>query len=136
MGKKHGIGVVVLAIVIPLIVAAAAAAFFVIRSGGGTVTSKSQYHAILLDNGSVYFGKLDVSNLKGLNNDFPVLTDVYYVQTATNPETKQASSVLVKRGKEWHAPDRMVINARHIVFLEPVSADSQVARLIAQSRSQ
>ncbi len=135
MDKKHGFGLPALAIAIPLILVAAAAAFFVFRSGGTSV-SNAQYHAILLDNGAVYFGKLEVNNLKSLNNDFPVLTDVYYVQTVTNPETKQTNSVLVKRGKEWHAPDRMVLNSRHIIFLEPVSGDSQVAKLIAQSKSQ
>jgi hypothetical protein len=125
----------VAAIFIPLAVIAVIAAFFLFRSFGGA-PANSPYYAVLLDNGSVYFGKLDTANLKGLSNDFPVLTEVYYVQTATNPETKQTNSILVKRGKEWHAPDRMVINARHIVFLEPVSPDSQVAKLIAQSKSQ
>ncbi|HEX4275956.1 MAG TPA: hypothetical protein VHZ74_11405 [Bryobacteraceae bacterium] len=40
-----------------------------------------------------------------------------------NPETKHVSSVLVKRGKDWHAQDRMTLNAHHIIFVEPVTAD-------------
>jgi hypothetical protein len=39
----------------------------------------------------------------------------------------------VKRGKELHAPDRMIINQKSIVFVEPVGADSKVAQLIAES---
>ena len=87
------------------------------------------YSAVLLANGSVYFGKLE-----GLGSPYPVLRDVYYVQSVTNPETKQVSSILVKRGKEWHAPDRMIINDKSIVFVEPVGAESKVAQLIAESK--
>ena len=87
-----------------------------------------RYQAVLLDTGSVYFGKLE-----GLEEPFVVLRDVYYVQTTTNPETKQANNVLVKRGKELHAPDVMRVNARHIVLVEPVTEHSKVAQLIAES---
>ena len=85
------------------------------------------YHAVLLTNGNVYFGKLE-----GLGRPFPVLRDVYYVQTGVDPETKQSKSVLLKRGKEWHAPDQMTLNANHIVLVEPVTPNSQVASLIAR----
>ena len=87
------------------------------------------YSAVLLANGSVYFGKLE-----GLGSPYPVLRDVYYVQSASDPETKKVTSILVKRGKEWHAPDRMTINDKSIVFVEPVGADSKVAQLIAESK--
>jgi len=87
------------------------------------------YSAVLLANGSVYFGKLE-----GLGSPYPVLRDVYYVQSVTDPETKKVNSILVKRGKEWHAPDRMLINDKSIVFVEPVGADSKVAQLIAESK--
>jgi len=86
------------------------------------------YSAVLLDNNSVYFGRIT-----GLGSDYPVLTDVFYIQTTVNPETKEQSNVLVKRGKEWHAPDRMLLNARHIIMVEPVTAGSKVAQLIAQA---
>jgi hypothetical protein len=89
----------------------------------------NKYYAVLLSNGSVYFGKLE-----GLGSAYPVLRDVYYVQTTTNPETKAVSSVLVKRGKEWHGPDRMILNEKAVVFVEPVGGDSKVSQLIADSR--
>ena len=97
------------------------------RPGGGG--ADAPYSAVLLSNGSVYFGKLD-----RLGSAYPVLTDVYYVQSSVNPETKAVTNVLVKRGKEWHAPDRMIVNASAIVFIEPVGANSKVARLIAESK--
>jgi hypothetical protein len=93
-------------------------------------TDPDKYYAVLLNNGSAFFGKLE-----GLGTAYPVLTDVYYIQTSTNPETKAASNVLLKRGKvEWHAPDRMMINEKAIVFVEPVGPDSKVAQLIAEAK--
>ena len=88
------------------------------------------YQAVLLDNGSVYFGKL-----QGAGTDYPVLTDVYYVQSQANQETKEVKNILIRRGNEWHSPDRMVLNARHIVLMEPVGPNSQVAKLIAQDKA-
>lgn len=58
---------------------------------------------------------------------------MYYVQSNVNQETKQVNNVLVKRGKEWHGPGRMIISEKSIVFVEPVGNDSKVAQLIAAS---
>jgi hypothetical protein len=80
---------------------------------------------------SVYFGKLT-----GFGTPSPVLTDVFYIVSQTNPETKQVTNVLVKRGKELHGPDRMYLNASSIVFVEPVGADSKVAQLISEASKQ
>jgi hypothetical protein len=87
------------------------------------------YQAVLLDNGQLYFGRLE-----RLETQFPVLRDVYYVQATINPETKQQSNILRRRGKEWHGPDQMVINAQHILLIEPVSTQSKVAQLIAENQ--
>ena len=87
------------------------------------------YQAVLLANGSVYFGKLE-----GLGTNFPVLHDVYYVQSGVDTQTKEPKSILLRRGSEWHAPDHMVLNASQIVLVEPVGAGSRVAALIAQSK--
>lgn len=92
------------------------------------VTMSTPYQAVLLSNGSAYFGKL-----KGLGTPFPVLTDVYYVQSRQDPQTKQVTNILVRRGKEWHAPDRMILNANMIVLVEPVNPSSRVAQLISQT---
>jgi len=86
------------------------------------------YQAVLLDNNQVYFGKM-----ADLDSAYPVLTDVFYIQTTINQETKQQNNILLKRGKEWHAPDKMVLNARHIIMIEPVTDGSTVAKLISQA---
>ncbi len=90
------------------------------------VKFKTTYQAVLLSNGAVYFGKLE-----GLGTSYPVLRDVFYIQNAVDPNTKQTSSVLIRRGKEWHGPDFMALNARNIVLIEPVTQGSRVAQLIA-----
>jgi hypothetical protein len=74
-----------------------------------------------------------IGKVADLGTDYPVLTNVFYIQTTVNQETKQQSNTLVKRGKEWHAPDKMVLNARHIIMIEPVTEGSTVAKLIAQA---
>ncbi|HVP49987.1 MAG TPA: hypothetical protein VMT56_02065 [Candidatus Bathyarchaeia archaeon] len=89
------------------------------------------YQAVLLTNNSVYFGKL-----AGYGTSNPVLSDVFYILTQTDPQTKQVKNVLVKRGKELHAPDRMYINPSSIVFVEPVGTDSKVAQLINEATQQ
>lgn len=86
------------------------------------------YQAVLLANGSVYFG-----HLNDYGTHHPVLTDVFYIVSQTDPNTKAVNNVLVKRGKELHAPDRMYLTPTAIVFVEPVGKDSKVAQLIAQA---
>jgi len=95
------------------------------------VSFTTPYQAVLLSNNSVYFGKL-----AGFGTSSPVLTDVFYIVTQSNSETKQVSNILVKRGKELHGPDRMYLNANSIVFVEPVGTDSKVAQLISEASKQ
>ena len=95
------------------------------------VTFSTPYQAVLLANNSVYFGKL-----AGWGTPNPVLTDVFYIISKTNPDTKQVQNALVKRGKELHAPDKMYLNASQIIFVEPVGPDSKVAQLINEANKQ
>jgi hypothetical protein len=86
------------------------------------------YQAVFLANGQVFFGKLS-----GAGSEHPRLDDVFYVQAQINPETKQTTSVLIRRGKEWHGPTYMHLNTRSILLIEPVTVDSKVAQLIAEA---
>jgi hypothetical protein len=112
-----------------LIVLLGAAAYYGYSSTHRIPAETTPYQAVLLSNGSAYFGRLE-----GLGTPFPVLTDVFYVQSVKNPQTNEVSNILVKRGKEWHAPDRMLINANDIVLIEPVNPSSRVAQLIAAAK--
>ena len=114
-----------------LLVAAAAVVYMAHRAHSNTVRFLTPYQAVLLTNGSVYFGKLE-----GYGAGQPVLSEVYYVVTKTDPNTKAVSNVLVKRGKELHEPDRMYLNPNQILFVEPVGQKSRVMELIQQSQTQ
>jgi len=118
-------------VILACVVATAAAAILLAAACKTEATIKfdTSYQAVLLDNGSVYFGKL-----QGAGTSYPVLTEVYYVQSQVNQETKEVKNILIRRGNEWHAPDRMFLNARHIVLIEPVGTNSKVAELIAQDK--
>jgi hypothetical protein len=108
----------------------------VLGTGCGKPTAASRaaaidlgrYYAVLLDNNSVYFGKLD-----SIGTDYAVLHDVFYVQSNVDQQSKTISNVLIRRGNEWHGPDRMIINQKAIVLIEPVGTDSRVAQLIEAS---
>lgn len=63
-----------------------------------------------------------------------MLHDVYYIQQSTDPQTKQVSNVLIRRGNEWHGPSETVLNSRHIVMVEPVGPGSKVAQLIEEQQ--
>ena len=85
----------------------------------------TDYQLVLLANGQTFFGKL-----QNPDSHYPVLTNVFYIQSQTDPNTKNVTNKLIKRGKEWHEPDVMILNARQIVLIEPVKATSTVANLI------
>lgn len=91
----------------------------------------TEYQSVFLDSGQVFFGKVS-----RIQSDYVQLDDVFYIQSPVNPETGQPVNVLFKRGSEWHGPDKMFINARHIVIIEPVAPTSKVAQLIAEAKAQ
>lgn len=93
-------------------------------------TSKLQ--AVFLNTGQVYFG-----NIKSLNKNYFVLTNIYYLQTANNGSSTTSSSsntnvTLVKLGCELHQPyDQMVINRASVTFWENLNSGGQVATAVA-----
>ncbi len=114
-----------------LLVAAASVVYMTHSAHSNSVKFLTPYQAVLLTNGSVYFGRLE-----DYGSHQPVLREVYYVVTKTDPNTKAVSNVLVKRGKELHEPDRMYLNPNQILFVEPVGQKSRVMELIQQSQTQ
>jgi hypothetical protein len=98
--------------------------------GSHALKLDTAYQAVLLDNGQVYYGKIERTD-----SELTVLTDVYYVQNQVDTQTKEVKNILIRRGNEWHAPNRSVINTRHIIVIEPVTAGSKVAELIGALKS-
>jgi hypothetical protein len=98
---------------------------------GSNPTFQTEYQAVLLTNGQVYFGKTEF-----VSKEYVLLKDVFYIRRQINPETKQVSNTLLKKGSEWHGAEQTYINTRHVILIEPVAPESQVAKLIKDANSQ
>ena len=107
------------------------ACLFLSSCGESKPGFKTDYQAVFLDNGQVFFGKME-----NTGGSYPLLRDVYYIGRQQSQDGKEVRSILLKRGSEWHGPEYMYINKQHIVVIEPVSASSRVAQLIKEAKSQ
>jgi len=107
--------------------------------GGNDLRLKSDWQAVFLSNGQVYFGKI-----AKVSDDFVVLRNIYYLQVVTQPlQTSQDAAVvqqqeteqrltLIKLGNEIHGPvDEMAINRTHVVLIEDLKTDSRVVQAIS-----
>jgi len=111
------------------------------------VAKASDWQAVFLTNGQVYFGKL-----KNANSNYPTLEDVYYLQVQDVPiqpaepavdeagvqsaQSTQQQMILVKFGTELHRPmDKMFLNKDHIMFFEDLREDSNVVSAIENYKS-
>jgi hypothetical protein len=90
----------------------------------------SEYQAVFMDNGQVFFGKLENGG-----SDHPRLSEVYYIGRQASPDGKEVANILLKRGGEWHGPEFMYLTKSHIVMIEPVSPTSRVADLIKELKA-
>jgi len=90
------------------------------------MTLSGTYQSVFLDNGQVYFGKLEKSG-----GDFYELTDVFYLQTGSAGIDQASGLSLLKLGNEAHGPeDNMQINKEHILFIEDMKSESKVVKAI------
>jgi hypothetical protein len=101
--------------------------------------NKSEYQAVFLTNGQVYFGKLAV-----VNPGYLKLTDIYYLQVQSSSNgTTSASQLsatasttgsnvqLVKLGNELQGPeDMMAINREQVLFWENLKPSGKVTQAI------
>lgn len=108
------------------------------------MAASSEYQAVFLTNGQVYFGKLD------FEHGWIALSDVYYLQlaedlqpasagdsdtdtTQNDTQNQQQKIQLVKLGAELHGPeDEMFIAKDKILFWENMKDDSKVMQSIKQ----
>jgi hypothetical protein len=115
----------------------------------GTSTSmgtSSEYQAVFLTNGQVYFGKI-----KGTDDNYLTLSDIYYLQVIQPPlqgsgqdaagqpttaEGQQPQISLVKLGQELHGPvDEMHINRSQVLFYEDLKTDGSVVKAITEDKA-
>ena len=98
----------------------------------------SDYQAVFLTNGQVYFGKLN-----DVGNDYFKLQDIYYLTqnttTASNgTTTTDGNYTLVKLGcQQIHDPlDQMIIERNQVSFWENLQASGKVVTSIKQFQKQ
>jgi hypothetical protein len=98
----------------------------------GSYIKTTKLQAVFLNTGQVYFG-----NITTLNDNYLVLTNIFYLQTSSSGSSSSSSSsnsnvTLVKLGCELHRPyDQMVINRSQVTFWENLQSDGQVATAVA-----
>lgn len=98
-------------------------------ASNGQSESSSDYQAVFLDNGQVYFGSIIESNESEVH-----LSDPYYLRV--NDSIEEADNVeadlsLIKRAETLHGPEPvMFFNRDHVLFIENLSEESQVVQAI------
>ncbi|HET8991967.1 MAG TPA: hypothetical protein VFN31_02970 [Candidatus Saccharimonadales bacterium] len=135
------IGVVAAIVCVVILLIGIIAALY--ANNNNTKDTESQYintsklQAVFLNTGQVYFG-----NIKTLNNNFLVLTNIFYLQTNGSSSSSSSTSAnnnvsLVKLGCELHQPyDQMVINRSSVTFWENLQSSGQVAKAVATWNSE
>lgn len=137
--RRTGWWVAIIIVILLLICCAAAAYQFIYKvQGSGLVGVKSsQYQALFLTNGQVYFGKLEQAD-----EDTIKISDIYYLQVQQEVQPKEGAeqegeTQLVKLGEELHGPeDEMYIDRSQVLFWENLKQGSKVTSAIDAYKSQ
>ena len=118
-----------------VIVVILAVGFMWWSNNSSTGVNSSEFQAIFLTNGQVYFGKLTDTN-----NTYVKMADIYYlqVQQSVQPAGNTGSSSsnnskisLTKLGNELHAPeDAMYIARDQVLFWENLKGNGKVVQAI------
>jgi hypothetical protein len=108
-------------------------AFVVVRVWDFTIprVGAQRYQAVFLENGQTWFG-----HYRDRIGPYAAMDAVYYVQTkASQDPDVPATSQLIKRGNELHAPDPHVLVAKTaILFVEDLRDGSPIARYMDAQR--
>ncbi|MBI2309299.1 hypothetical protein HYU89_00165 [Candidatus Collierbacteria bacterium] len=111
--------------------------------------SQDDYVAVYMENGKVYFGKMENSD-----TDEPKLTDVFSLNVTIQDQQRSAAESgeegaivdqfapqtdfeLVKLTDQFQAPtDLLVLSRNKILFWEPLKSDSRVVEAIRKYKAQ
>lgn len=89
--------------------------------------SSSEFWAIYLDSGQVFYGKKDKQN-----QNYVTMTSVFYYQPGVR-STSSENIRIIKVGTEIHQPqDYVYVNKQHIERQEQLTDDSKVVKAIEQ----
>jgi hypothetical protein len=89
------------------------------------------YQAVFLENGQTWFG-----HYRDRIGPYAAMDTVYYVQTKSSEDADApATSQLIKRGNELHAPDPQVLIPKTAIrFIEDLRDDSPIAKYMDAQR--
>lgn len=92
------------------------------------LVDESRYQAVILANGSVYFGRL-----RSAGGGFYELRDVFFIRQQTSGA--KATQEVVPLSEELHGPEnRMFVRSDEIVLVENLRRESSVAQAIEVRR--
>lgn len=135
-GRPSRLPWVILAIVVIVLVVLGVLFRDKLGMGAKKDSNVSDYEAVFLTNGQVYFGKLT-----GRSDAYITLKDIYYLQVnqalqsgGTQTQANQQPELsLVKLGNELHGPvDEMKINRDQVLFYEQLKNDGKVVQAIKE----
>jgi hypothetical protein len=84
----------------------------------------SEYSAVYLTTGDIYFGKLDMF-------PWPRMKNVWYLQRGVNQQNQQQLGLAQLKSAFWGPVDEIYLNPKEIVFWTSLRNDSQVAQAFA-----
>lgn len=129
-----------LLLIVSLIVVGIGGGFWLMR--GQSVKLSAPYQAVFLSNNQVYFG-----HLSDIDGSSPKLTDVFQLAIDTSPQeaaggeaaseevAKEKSTTTTAQYKLVPASQALSLNRNQILFIEDLSKDSQVLKLINDSKA-
>jgi len=90
----------------------------------GDKTETSEYSAVYLTSGDIYFGKLAWF-------PWPRIQDVWYLDRSVNQQTQaQEVNLLPMTSVFWGPSGELRLNPKEIIFTSKLRADSQVVSVI------
>ena len=101
-GKRSAGSIVFLLLLLTVLVSGCSDKFMLPGSQDKSkIDFTTEYQAVFLDNGQTFFGKLE-----NTGSAYPLLMDVFYIQSQVNESTKEVKNILIRRGKIGRASCR------------------------------
>ena len=104
------------------------------KAAPGITPRTDRYQAVFLDNGQVFFGKLQNTNGTYLKLENAYYTKKQDIPADATPEQKAAvenNVSLVKVGDEVYGPEgEMAIRSEQVLFWQDLATESKVAKAI------
>jgi len=98
-------------------------------NGAPVPAGASDYAAVYLTNGAVYFGKLDWSGPR------PNLTDAWVLEQSSNVQGQPQFNIAPFKNAFWTPIDSIYLNPQSVLFWTYIQSGSQLAKTLEASSS-